>query len=45
MRDTLYVCFIDLLYDMEIHPAFNSQVVEILIRLDYFKEFGMNGKL
>lgn len=45
MRDNLYTCFTDLLYDMEIHPAFDSQVVEILIRLDYFREFGMSGKL
>ena len=30
---------------MEMHPAFDSQVVEILIRLGYFKEFGSSGKL
>ena len=45
MKDNLYVCFTDLLYDMEIHPAFDSQVIEILIQLDYFGEFGMRGKL
>lgn len=45
MKDNLYVCFTDLLYDMEIHPAFDSQVIEILIQLDYFREFGMKGKL
>lgn len=45
MRDNFYVCFIDLLHDLETHPAFDSQVIEILITLDYFREFGMNGKL
>ena len=40
-----YPCFIDLLHDMEMHPAFDSQVVEILIRLGYFQEFGFSGKL
>lgn len=44
-RDHFYPCFIDLLYDMEMHPAFDSQVVEILIRLGYFQEFGSSGKL
>ncbi len=45
MRDTAYACFTDLLYDMEIHPAFDAQTIEILIRLDYFREFGMIRKL
>lgn len=45
MRGNSYVFFTDLLYDMEIHPAFDSQVIEILIRLDYFGEFGKRGKL
>lgn len=45
MRDTSYACFTDLLHDMEMHPAFDSQTIEILIRLDYFREFGMIGKL
>jgi len=45
MRNTSYTCFTDLLYDMEMHPAFDSQAIEILIRLDYFREFGMIGKL
>lgn len=30
---------------MELNPAFDSQVVEILIRLGYFQEFGSSGKL
>lgn len=45
MKDDFYVCFTDLLYDMDVHPAFDSQVIEILIMLDYFREFGMRGKL
>ena len=45
MRDGFYACFTDLLHDMELHPVLDSQVVEILIRLDYFREFGPNGKL
>lgn len=44
-RDRFYPCFTDLLYDMEMHPAFDSQVVEILIRLGYFQEFGSSGKI
>ena len=45
MKDNFYVCFTDLLNDMEVHPAFDSQVIEILIQLDYFREFGKSGKL
>lgn len=45
MKDRFYVCFTDLLYDMEMSPAFDSQVIEILIRLGYFREFGSSGKL
>ena len=44
-RDRFYPCFTDLLYDMEMHPALDSQVIEILIRLGYFQEFGSSGKL
>lgn len=44
-HDRFYPCFTDLLYDMEMHPAVDSQVVEILIRLGYFQEFGSSGKL
>lgn len=45
MRDNLYVGFTDLLHDMAMNPAFNSQAVEIMIRLDYFRLFGSGGKL
>ena len=44
-RDHVYPCFTDLLLDMEMNPSFDSQVVEILIRLGYFQEFGSSGKL
>lgn len=45
MREKDYASFIDLLYDMEIQSAFNSNSVSILIQLDYFVEFGSAGKL
>lgn len=44
-RDKFYLCFTDFLYDMEMHPTFDAQVVEILIRIGYFREFGSSGKL
>lgn len=45
MRNNQYACFTDLLYDMTMNPAFDSRAIDILIRLDYFREFGMLGKL
>ena len=45
MRGNQYDSFIDLLYDMEMNPAFTSQTVDILIRMGYFAEFGSAGKL
>ena len=45
MKDEFYVCFTDLLDDMEVDPAFVSQVIEIFRRLDYFRECGGSGKL
>lgn len=45
MREGFYVSFVDMLYDMEMHPAFDSRNVEILIRMGYFEEFGSVGKL
>lgn len=45
MRHNQYVCFTDLLYDMTMNPAFDSRAIDILIRLDYFREFGTPGKL
>lgn len=45
MRDNHYDTFVDLLREMEDHPAFDSRNVEILIRMGYFEEFGSSGKL
>lgn len=45
MRNETYACFTDLLYEMTMNPAFDSRAIEILIRLDYFREFGTPGKL
>lgn len=45
MRNNKYACFTDLLYDMTMNPAFDSRSIDILIRLDYFREFGSPGKL
>lgn len=44
-REEFFPRFTDLLYEMEMNPAFDSQVVEILIRIGYFEEFGSSGKL
>ena len=35
-REDFFPRFVDLLYEMEMNPAFDSQVVEILIRIGYF---------
>lgn len=40
-----YDSFVDILYDMVMEPALNTRVIEILIRLNYFEEFGGTGKL
>jgi len=45
MRNNQYACFTDLMYDMTMSPAFDSRAIGILIRLDYFREFGTPGKL
>lgn len=45
MRNNQYACFTDLLYDLTMNPAFDSRAIDILIRLDYFREFGTPGKL
>ena len=44
-RERQYKTFSDLLADMEFDPAFDSQAIDILIRLGYFQEFGSAGKL
>ena len=45
MRNNKYDSFVDLLYDLEMSPAFTSQTITILIRMGYFQEFGSTGKL
>ena len=40
-----YDSFVDLLYEMTMDSGLNARVIEILIRLDYFSEFGRTGKL
>lgn len=45
MKDESYLSFTDLLYDMVNRRAFNATNIEVLIKMDYFREFGHNGKL
>jgi len=45
MRDKQFATFTDLLYEMEMNPAFDARVITILIKLGYFREFGTGGKL
>jgi hypothetical protein len=40
-----YPTFVDLLIDIEENCKINSKVMDILIRLNYFEEFGSNKKL
>lgn len=44
MRNNEYPTFVDLLVDLKNAP-FNATNVEVLIKMDYFREFGHNGKL
>ena len=45
MRDNRYNTFTDLLVDLDNRRPFNATNIEVLIRMDYFAEFGHNGKL
>jgi len=45
IRDNPYTNFVDVLYDMEVNPAFDATSIDILIRMGYFQEFGSAGKL
>lgn len=45
MRDNVYSTFVDLLVDMTNRKPFNATNIEVLIKMDYFREFGHNGKL
>lgn len=44
LRDNDYDSFIDLLVDLQ-HTSINSRQLDILIKIDFFEEFGKNGKL
>ena len=45
MHDQAYLSFTDALYDMVNRRPFNATNIEVLIKMDYFREFGHNGKL
>lgn len=45
MRDTLYLYFVDLLYDMDMSPAFDATSITALIKMGYFSDFGGSAKL
>lgn len=45
LRKNKYDSFIDLLVDVTENTSVNTRQLEILIRLDYFSEFGNSGKL
>lgn len=45
LRDKHYNSFIDLLIDLTENTSINTRQTEILIKLNYFEEFGNNGKL
>lgn len=45
LRNNQYNNFIELLYDINNHTSCNSRELEILIRLNYFSEFGKSKKL
>ena len=45
LRDNEYNNFIDLLFDIKDKVKYNTRQMEILIKLDYFSEFGKSEKL
>lgn len=45
MRNNAYATFTDLLVDVQNRPALDTRVMDILIRMGYFSEFGSAGKL
>lgn len=40
MRNNLYDSFIDLLVDLNANPNINKTMIDLLIKIDYFSEFG-----
>ena len=45
LRDNKYNSFVNLLYDIKENTSVNSRQLDILIKLDYFSEFGDINKL
>ena len=45
MRNNHYDTFVQLLVDLDARRPFNATNIEVLIKMDYFREFGHNGKL
>ena len=45
MKDNKYSSFVELLKDLSDRHPFNATNIEVLIKMDYFREFGHNGKL
>lgn len=45
LRDSSYSSFTDLLYDLREKTSINSRQLDILIKLDFFSEFGSIAKL
>lgn len=45
MKDECYFSFVELLRDMDYRKPFNATNIDVLIKMNYFQEFGGNGKL
>lgn len=45
LRDNIYSSFMDLLHDIKEHTTANTKQIDVLIMLDFFREFGSIGKL
>lgn len=45
LRHRQYGGIIDLLYELEMHPAFDATSIRVLLHMGYFAEFGFTGKL
>lgn len=45
LRNNTYLNFVDLLYDIEEKTTLNSRQLDILIKIDFFEEFGDINKL
>lgn len=45
LKDTVYVNFVDLMLDLNARTSLNSRQLDILIKIDFFEEFGDINKL